>query len=142
MRFNSLVTASIKSGAYRQLNYAQSMGYKNVIARQLHKRMSHHYTQASIAHPYHIMLTTLIRDFGLAEYKWLSNNLTHVEKAIEEMKEKNVILSYTVEKTLDPTSRNKLIDAKIIITPNPHFASEIMYANARQKAIRNHLEPQ
>ena len=101
------------------------MGYKNVIARQFHKRMSHHYTYASITTTYGIMLTTLIRDFGLAEYDRPSHNLKYVEKALEEMKEKNVILGHRIEKTLDPTSRNKLIDAKIIITPNPHFAAEV-----------------
>jgi hypothetical protein len=140
VRFNSLVTASIKSGTYRQLNYAQSMGYKNVIARQLHKRMSHHYTQASIIHPYHIMLSTIIRDFGLEEYKWLSHNLTYVQKALEEMKEKNVVLGYTIEKILEAGNRNKLTDAKIIITPNPHFAAEVIQVNARQKRIRQTLE--
>ena len=140
VRFNSLVTASIKSGTYRQLNYELSMSYKNVIARQLHKRMSHHYTQASITNPYHIMLSTIIRDFGLAEYARPSLNLSHVRKALEEMKEKNVVLSYQIEKMLDSGSRNKLLDAKIIITPNPYFAGEVMNANTRQKNIRQQLQ--
>jgi hypothetical protein len=141
VRFNSLVTASIKNGTYRQLNYKQSMSYKNVIARQLHKRMSHHYTQASIIHPYSIMLSTIIRDFGLTEYQWLSHNLRDVQKALEEMQEKNIILSYKIEKEIDSAQRDKLTDAKIIITPNPHFAGEAIEANARQKRIRQTLEP-
>jgi hypothetical protein len=139
VRFNSLVTASIKSGTFRQLNYEQSMSYKNVIARQLHKRMSHHYTQASITTTYGIMLTTLIRDFGLTEYKWLSLNLRDVQKALEEMKEKAVILGYTVEKMLNAGQRNKVVDAKIIITPSPFFAGDIKNANARQGRIRQKL---
>lgn len=141
VRFNSLVTASIKSGTYRQLNYRQSMSYKNVIARQLHKRMNHHYTQASIIHPYGIMLSTIIRDFGLAEYEWLSHNLRNVQKALEEMKAKDVILGYTIEKTLEAGSRSKLLEAKFIITPTPQFAGEVMHANARQKRIRQQLDP-
>lgn len=140
VRFNSLVTASIKSGTYRQLNYEQSMGYKNVIARQLHKRMSHHYTQASITTTYSITLSTLIRDFGLTEYKWLSLNLRDVQKALEEMQKKNVVLTYKIEKTLDTASRNKLLDAKIIITPSPYFATDIKNANARQGRIRQRLD--
>ena len=139
VRFNSLVTASIKSGTYRQLNYEQSMSYKNVIARQLHKRMNHHYTQASITNTYGIMLTTIIRDFGLTEYKWLSLNLRDVQKALEEMKEKAIILNYTVEKILDASQRNKVIDAKIIITPSPFFAVDIKNANARQGRIRQEI---
>jgi hypothetical protein len=140
VRFNSLVTASIKSGTYRQIDYEKSMAYKNVIARQLHKRMSHHYTQASVAHPYHIMLSTIVRDFGLAEYARPSLNLNHIQKALAEMQEQNVVLSYQIEKVLDSGKRNKLLDAKIIIIPNPLFASEVMNANARQKQILQKLE--
>lgn len=141
VRFNSLVTASIKSGTYRQLNYAKSMSYKNVIARQLHKRMSHHYTQASIAYPYHIMLSTIIRDFGLAEYERPSQNLSHVVKALEEMKKQNIILFYKIEKEIDPAQRDKLIDAKITISPDKDFAVEMMNANARQKQIHQQINP-
>src|ERR1051326_3034942 len=69
VRFNPLVTASIKNNAFRQINYAKAMSFKSIIARQLHKRMSHVYKQASITRPYHISLLTLIRDFGLTRYK-------------------------------------------------------------------------
>ena len=79
VRFNPLVTEGIKARKFRQFNYEKSMSYKNVIARQLHKRMSHHYTQASITQPYSINLTTIIRDFGLTAYDRLSHNLRDVE---------------------------------------------------------------
>lgn len=46
VRFSPLVTKAIRTGAYRLINYDVVMSYKNVIARQLHKRMSHNYTQA------------------------------------------------------------------------------------------------
>ncbi len=49
VRFNSLVSEGIKTGAFRQLDYEKAMSYSSVIARQLHKRMSHHFTQASIS---------------------------------------------------------------------------------------------
>ena len=140
VRFNSLVTQSIKSGTYRQLNYEKSMSYTNVVARQLHKRMSHHYTQASIIHPYTIGLLTIIRDFGLAEYARPSLNLSHVLKALEEMKEKEVVLSYVIEKIVDAGNRDKLLDAKITITPDPHFTVDTMRANTRQRSIRQQLE--
>lgn len=129
MRFNSLVTKSIKDRMFRQLNYEKVMSYKNVIARQLHKRMSHHYTQASITQPYSIKLTTIIRDFGLTLYDRLSHNLRDVETALDEMKNENVILSYKVEKTLDTTQRNKMTEAKIIVTPHPKFVGEVVQAN-------------
>lgn len=139
VRFNSLVTESIKSGAYRQLDYEKAMSYTNVIARQLHKRMSHHYIQASLTQPYSIMLSTIIRDFGLAEYERPSLNLRQVVKALDEMKEKNVLLSYKIDKTHDQQSRNKLINAKFTLIPHPHFANEIKKANVRAGRIEHQL---
>lgn len=135
VRFNPLVTQSIKSRNFRQLNYEQSMTYKSVIARQLHKRMSHHYVQASIVKPYHIMLSTIIRDFGLTAYDKLPNNLRDVVAALEEMKVNFVLIAYAVEKVIDPKKRNKLLDAKFILTPHPNFAGEIIHANKRQEKI-------
>jgi hypothetical protein len=132
VRFNPLVTKGIKGRQFRQFNYETSMSYKNVIARQLHKRLSHHYTQASITQPYSINLTTVIRDFGLTAYERLSHNLRDVEIALDEMQQKNVVLSYKIDKTLDSTQRNKLTEAKITITPHPKFAGEVMRANKRQ----------
>jgi len=135
VRFNSLVTESIKNGSFRQLDYEKAMSYSSVIARQLHKRMSHHFIQASLTTRYEIRLSTIIRDFGLAEYERPSLNFRQVVKALDEMKEKEVILNYTVEKTTDPMNRNKLVDAKFTLLAHPHFANEIKNANARAGKI-------
>jgi hypothetical protein len=131
VRFNSLVTESIKTGTFRQLNYEKAMSYKSIIARQLHKRMSHHYTQASISQPYHITLSTIIRDFGLTEYDTPKHNLRNVCKALDEMKMFEVLLSYRIEPTHDTQARNKLINAKLVLTPHPIFVGEVMQANKR-----------
>lgn len=139
VRFNSLVTEGIKRGAFRQLDYEKAMSYTSVIARQLHKRMSHHYTQASFTYPYHIMLSTIIRDFGLAEYERPSLNFTQVVKALDEMRAKDVLLTYSIKKTTDQKNRNKLIDAKFTLTPHIHFANESKKANARAGRIEREL---
>lgn len=135
VRFNPLVTESIKNGSFRLYNYETTMGYTSTIARQLHKRMAHHYTQAGLMHPYSIMLSTVIRDFGLTVYAKLPDNLRDVLKALEEMKEKSVLLDYKVEKTIDGKQRGKLIDAKITLTPCREFTSEVVQANRKQKAL-------
>jgi hypothetical protein len=132
VRFNSLVTQSIKRKTYRPLNYEKSMSYKSVIARQLHKRMSHHYTQASVSNPYHILLTTIVRDFGLTAYSQLRDNLRDVRNALDEMCEKDVLLEYKIERTTDTNQRNKLIEAKFILLPHPNFISEVAWANRKQ----------
>lgn len=135
VRFNPLVTKSIKDRSFRLFNYETSMAYKSVIARQLHKRLAHRYTQASLSNTYSIMLTTIIRDFGLTAYDRLSHNLRDVQAALEEMKEKDVILFYEVHKTLDPQKRNKVVDAKIVITPHPKFSSDVVHANKRHRTL-------
>jgi hypothetical protein len=139
VRFNSLVTESIKKGAFRQLDYEKAMSYSSVVARQLHKRISHHFTQAGITTRYEIKLSTIIRDFGLAKYARPSLNLSHVLKALDEMKKKFVLLSYDVQKELDHSNRNKLIDAKFILTPHPFFSGEARKINERRGRVEQRL---
>jgi hypothetical protein len=142
VRFSPLVTNSIKEKTFRLFNYEKVMSYRSVIARQLHKRMSHHYTQASFTDSYNILLTTIIRDFGLVRRKQLKDNLRDVESAIEEMKEKNVVLSCKIEKILENTSRIKVGDVKMTFLPHPEFINEVKRANARKKLeIQSNILP-
>ncbi len=140
VRFNSLVTKSITNRTFRQLNYEKVMSYKNVIARQLHKRMSHNYLQASIANPYHFLLSTIIRDFGLTQYAQLRDNLRDVQIALDEMVEKKVLLSYKSEKVLENSKRVKLLDTKFVLFPDPSFVNEIIGANRLHTRIKS-IEP-
>ncbi len=135
LRFNPLVTRSIIERQFRQFNYSKSMGYKNVIARQLHKRMSHHYIQAHIAHPYHINLTTIIRDFGITAYKKISFNLREAETGLEELVANNVVLKYKSSRTYDVNRKNKIVDVLFEIIPHPNFVGEVMQANKKTKII-------
>lgn len=135
VRFNPLVTKSIVEMQFRQFNYQKSMKYKSVIARQLHKRMSHNYIQASIAHPYNINLTTIIRDFGLTAYSKISNNIRETEKGLNELIASNVVLSYQAKKMFDTKNKNKIIEVNFVIIPHPTFVSEVMNSNQRVKRI-------
>lgn len=139
VRFNPFVTDSIRNGTFRRFNYEKYMSYKYVIARQLYKRLSHHYIQASLANTYEIMLSTIVRDFGLTTYTRLKDNLRKAELSLKELIENNVILTYQIEKTLDSNGQHKLVDAKIVIRPHPHFASEMIKANERYRHVRNLL---
>lgn len=140
VRFSPMVTNGIKSGLYRLINYDKVMSYKSVIARQLHKRMSHHFIQASLTESYEILLTTIIRDFGLKSHIRVQGNLTEIEKAIEEMKEKNVILNCTIDKIYESKPRTKLVDAKLKIQPHFDFVADVKRANAKAKKVRGMLE--
>ncbi len=133
VKFSPLVTKSIKDRTFRLFNYQKVMSYKSVIARQLHKRMAHHYTQASLTDPYTIHLTTIIRDFGLTRYKQIKDNLREVETAIEEMKAKSVIINHQVDKIIEKSPRTKVTDAKLVIQPHFEFVNEVKRANSHRK---------
>ena len=136
VRFNAMVTISIRNRTFRQFNYEISMGYQNVISRQLHKRISHHFTQASFAHPFTILLSTVIRDFGLTAYEKISHNLRDVEAALKEMVDNNVLLKYDLEKIIDEKRKNKIADVRLVLFPHPNFVGEVISANKKQKDIR------
>jgi len=136
VRFSPLVTESIKAGNFRMINYDKAMSLKSVIARQLHKRMSHHYIQASLTNPYEILLTTIIRDFGLTLQRRIQYNLDEVEIALAVMKEKNIVINFKIDKVYDLKPRRKLIDAKISLQPHPGFIDDIVKANAHAKKRR------
>lgn len=133
VRFSPLVTKSIKERSFRLFNYKKVMSYKTVIARQLHKRMAHNYTQASLTDHYTIMLTTIIRDFGLTRRKQLKDNLREVEEALVELKETNVVINYKADKIIEKSPRVKLVDVKITIQPHFDFVAEVKKANTRKK---------
>lgn len=136
VRFNSLVTKSIKEGSWRQFNYEISMRFKHVVSRQLNKRMSHNFTQANLAASYTISLSTMIRDFGLTPYKYMRDNLRFVKKALDEMIIKRVIRAYEVKNVYDTDRKNKLIDAVIEIKPDFFFADQTIKANMKQKQVK------
>ena len=136
VRFNSLVTKSIKEGSWRQFNYEISMRFKHVVSRQLNKRMSHHFTQAHLATPYNILLSTMLRDFGLTTYSYVRDNLRHVTKALDEMVGKRVIRSYEVKNIYDADRKNKLIDALIELKPDINFVNTTISANVKQRDVK------
>jgi len=126
VRFNTLVTRSIKIRTYRQLNYKECMTYKKNLARWLHKRMSHLYTQAAWNNSYSIMLTTIIRDSGIKRYEKLKDNLYEVRKSFDEMIQKNVLSVVKEEKRF---FGRKIIDVKFTLKPGYSFIRDTIRAN-------------
>lgn len=152
VRFNPLVTSGIKNKTFRQIDYETAMKYKSVIARQLHKRLSHHYTQASVLEKYQILLSTIIRDFGLTAYERLRDNLRDVKIALDEMlvkeidveengrmvkKEVGIVASYKIEKKFCSENKRKMVDALITVVTYRNFNGEMKIANAKQAEIQN-----
>ena len=140
VKFSNLLTRSINEGTYRLFNYEKVMSYDSTIARQLHKRMAHHYVQASFTERYEILLSTIVRDFGLTKQKRIQQNLQKIEVAIEELKSKEVVLNCSVEKTYNSDKKQKLEDVKFSFQPHPAFVSETKKANAVSKQTREAIK--
>ena len=134
VRFNTLVTRSIRNRTFRQLNYKTCMAYKKSLARWLHKRMSHVYTQASWSKPYSILLTTILRDSGAKRYGQLKDNLSEIRKVLKEMIQQGVIAHYKEEKRL---AGRKMVEVKFIIVPSLPFVRDIISANKRLNALQS-----
>jgi hypothetical protein len=137
VRFNILVTSSIKSRTFRQLNYEKCMSYKRSLARWFHKRISHIYIQADPWNNYGIRLSTIIQDSGIEPYSRIQDNIRRVKEALEEMKEQDILSKYECEYIYSEKRKNKIEDAKFLLFPHPYFISEMLKANKRQKQIKS-----
>lgn len=133
--FNPLVTLSVINKNFRQINYDKCMSYRKNITRWLYKRMSHNYIQASLLNTYSILLSTILRDSCMKPYGELRNNVAQIEDALEELKKRDVIMGYEIIRIYGER-RNKVIDAKFVISPSPSFSSEMRRANKRQQELR------
>ena len=129
VKFSPLVTESIQKNAFRLVNYQQLMGYKTTIARLLHKRMSHNFSQAGKNEVYHISTNTIYRDFGLKKLSNLGLQVIEVKKALEELIEAKVVLSYEAKEVFDPKRKNRKIDCVFLITHHQSFIDEAINSN-------------
>jgi hypothetical protein len=132
VQFNPLVTASIDRLTYRQFDYLTYMSYKHRLSRWLHKRLSHNYTQAGLLHPYTIRMSTILRDSGLPQKERGNDNAREVEKTLQELQDKRVLMTFDKEILRGP--RYKIMDIKYTLRPDLDFVNEAKKANTR--AIR------
>jgi hypothetical protein len=148
VKFSPLVTESIQNNTFRLVNYKQLMSYSSTIARHLHKRMSHNFTQAAQDKEYNISISTIYRDFGLKRLRDLSLEVKEVTKGLEELINANVIESYSIREVFDIRKKNKKNDFIFEIIPHKNFINEAINANrdsnlrvmipeARGKSFRN-----
>lgn len=134
--FNNLITSMIKSYEFRRLNYDKLVSLKSVIARQLFKRMSHHYKQASDKFPYTILLSTMERDFGLEKRKQQRNRLGEAREALQEMVEKKILKAYQEEQILDSRNPRKIEDVKFSLFPSEEFINDTIHANDKTQKLK------
>ena len=105
------------------------MEYKHRLSRWLYKRLAHNYIQAGLLSPYTIKMSTILRDSGTHQSERGANNLREVEKALQELLAKKILMRYETE--ILRGKRNKVIDAKYTLHPDMGFINEARKANSR-----------
>jgi hypothetical protein len=136
-RLPGLVSASIAALSYRQFNYAILMDLDAPLARWLHKRLSHEYTNAHLMHPYRILFSTIGRDSGHLHNCRPSANVKTVERALDELVAHRVLLSWSADRRM---VKGAILDVLYTLTPHMDFVGEIKAANARAAEARQKLE--
>jgi hypothetical protein len=136
--FHPLVTQCIDTLSFRQYNYHQMMSHSTQLARWLHKKLSHNYTNASYTVPYQIWLSTICNDSGLLEYKRPNNVVRKFEEALTELKNNAVLISFNREEDMRG-NQNKILDIKYSLSPHPDFVKDVKAANKRQKDFNEQI---
>lgn len=137
--FSSIVAEALDNLYFRRFNYKKVVSYKTNIARLLHRRISHHFTQSNPKLTYSVNFSTLLRDFGL-EYPTLAKAFIKLKAALEEMKNANVIQEFSCEPICNGHDPRKIDDYFIKITPTQAFSFEVKNSNDVRTNILSILE--
>jgi hypothetical protein len=155
-RLPALISKSINELTYRQFNYGVLMALETQLARWLHKRLSHNYTNASVVNPYDILLSTIEHNSGLLSFTrtinkkdkktgvvtqrivpYTSRKICTLEGAFDELAENGVIWEKGGWERLEERREGrKLVDILYRLKAHPDFVSEVKAANARLKAAK------
>ncbi len=129
VRFNPLVTRSIRTKTFRQYNYLLSMQLKSVLARWLYKRLCQNFTQASVFTSFNILLSTVVESSGCRRYSKITNQALQFIKSLDELISKKILRSYDKEEILSADRKNKIADYKFNLHPHPDFVTEMKRFN-------------
>jgi hypothetical protein len=127
--FCPLVTESIRAMTYRQYDYHAMMQHSSQLARWMHKRLAHNYTNAGHTTPYAFLFSSVKRDSGLLEYARERDSVRKLDEALEELRDQKVLLYF--EKQDHRGDRNRILDVKYSLQPHPDFVKQVKAANKR-----------
>ena len=134
LKFHPLITASIRELTFRQMNYEAFMRLERSLSRYLFKRISHIHTQADWTRPYHIRLSTVLRDSGMTVSAAPSDNAKRVERSLDELKEKDVLTCWQRKVKTGP--HNRFVDVVYDLYPSPEFSGDVIDANRRVERLQ------
>lgn len=127
-RLPVFISQGINRLQYRQFNYGRLMECDEQLTRWIYKRLVHRFRQASMLNSYHFLFSDVERNSGLLQQGTEQRNREKVISALEELKEKQVLCSYTSEAQKEG---RKIIDIKYILQATPGFITEQKAANKR-----------
>ena len=137
--FSNIVAEALDNLYFRRFNYKKVVAYKTNIARLLHRRISHHFTQSNPKLTYSVNFSTLLRDVGL-EYPSLAKAFIKLKEALKEMTDANVVQDYSCEPICHSSDPRKIDDYFIKITPTQAFSFEVKNSNNVRTSILEILE--
>lgn len=137
--FSSIVAEALDNMYFRRFNYKKVVGYKSSIARLLHRRISHHFTQSNPNLTYSVNFSTLLRDFGL-EYPSLAKAFIKLKGALQEMKDATVVQEFVCEPVYNGKDSRKIEDYFLKVTPTNAFSFEVKNSNAIRSSILKILD--
>ncbi len=123
------ISHAINTLQYRQFNYLRYMECKEQLTRFIYKRLINRFINANYLNDYHFLYSDIKQASGLLQQKREIDNRQKVISSLEELKKKNVIISY---KTEERKEGRKIIEVKYTVIAHPDFITEQKAANKRE----------
>ncbi|CAM5558316.1 hypothetical protein [Eoetvoesiella caeni] len=133
VRFNPLVTESIINLTFRQYNYEIGMSITSRLARYMHRRMSHYWTQASENDPYTLSLVTFLEQSPRGLSKLMAENIRAMKSALTALINHKIVSTYDEERIKKGRS---IVDVKYAIYPHKDFISQMIASNRHHNSLR------
>ncbi|MEG1609693.1 MAG: hypothetical protein RR317_00735 [Bilophila sp.] len=139
VEFHPLVESGAAKGQIRLVSYETCMRYRSVLAKYIHKRMSHNFKQARTEFAYTMGVTKLVLEAGMTPRQYPTKTMSQiVAKALDEMIACGVVARYASEPRIDPTT-GKTLDVLVSIYPTQTFVEDVKAANFWQQAVRERI---
>lgn len=126
VRFHPLVTKSIIDSTFRRYDYQLNLSIRNSLARYIHKRMSHYWTQASFNHTYKFKLVSFLERSPRGLSATMSENIRALKIALDSLKKHGVIFSYEENREM---SGRKVVNIEYQLTPDERFVKDMKAFN-------------
>lgn len=138
---NPLASQAILEKSYRLIDFPTLMTLKTDLARWFYVRLANRYKQAShearwlTDQQYHIAWSTIAAESGIKASVRMRENLAKVNEAMEELKKKDVIESYTVKTERGRKSGTRgpaqVVEAVWNLVPSGRFVDDAVRSNKR-----------